>query len=54
MAKCKFPVHMIASHYKTGNRSGCDTKGRLEIVFQGKKMLVCKVHSQFNGRNNPY
>lgn len=54
MAKCGFPIHLIKSYYKTGKRNGCDTRGRYTIIFRGKKMLVCKVHKQYDGRDNPY
>ncbi len=54
VAKCKFPIAIIKSHYRTGKKSGCDARGRIEIIFQGRKMIVCKTHSQFDGRDNAY
>jgi len=54
MAKCRFPVSLIKSHYRTGKTTGCDARGKYEIVFQGRKIMVCKAHTQYDGRDNPY
>ncbi len=54
MASCEFPINTINSFYKTGKRNGCTTKGKYKIIFQGREIFVCKIHKQFNGRDNAY
>lgn len=52
VARCKFPGPSIARTFKAmSNKSSCDQKARYEITFQGRRISVCKVHKQYDGRD---
>lgn len=53
MARCRFPHPVVRGYYRTGKSSGCDATAKYEITYQGRKIMVCKTHSQFDGRNKP-
>jgi hypothetical protein len=46
MARCQYPIPDTKS---TGRKKLCDTRGRIDIVFQGKKIKVCNFHKSKNG-----